>query len=120
MVEYEQRRRRAERGIRNVGLRQCQCRQSLEQADDVIAGHADEAAGKRQTIDVRFRAGCLFERSTQHVEVFVLRRRARQGLIADTQPVGRHNEIQRVAEAQERIACETLAALDALKQEARL
>ena len=50
----------------------CRClRQPLEQPHDVIARHSDQAAGERQSVDVRSGARRLFEGGPERVEVLL-------------------------------------------------
>ena len=119
VIEDEQRLWGHESGVGNVSLLLGIDRQLLEQAHDVVSGHAHEATSKRQLI-VGARPWREFERLAQRVEVLLLRRRARVPLAGDRQRLAVHPDLEGLAETEEGIARQTLATLDRLEQEARL
>ena len=93
--------------------------QPLEEADDVEACVADQAAGERHAGAFRLKAGRSAERGAKDREEFRACHRCRKLPAVERESVAVELEVERVAEADERIASEALAALDALEQEAR-
>ena len=93
--------------------------QPLEVAHHVIGGVADQAPGERHAREVGPRLRRGGERRAQAREQLgtVGRRRAALGPDRETRLIEPH--LEPVAEADEGIAAEPLAALDALEQEAR-
>ena len=96
-------------------------RQPLEEPHHVVAGRADEPAVERNAVDLRLeqsargRARRASARATRRA--FVGRGSACRSIVSRS---GCSSTRQRLAEADERVAREALAALDALEQKARL
>jgi len=84
------------------------------------SGRADEAAVERNVLDLRFQERRALERAAHQREPFCGVRGPLLGLAVDLQAIGIELERERFTEADERVAREPLAALDALEQEARL
>ena len=78
MIEYEQRCRRNERRVGHARLLARVLRQLLEEAHDIVPGHADEAAGERQP---RRRARAAAPAQAQHAR--------RRGIPAGLRPGAR-------------------------------
>ena len=95
-------------------------RQALEQSDDVVTRHPDQAAREWQAINLGTGSGRLRERLAQCVEVGLTSRRPRLFLAADYQAIRIHAHLERCAESQERVARQPLATLHAFEQKARL
>ncbi len=119
VVEDEEGGRCRKGGVRDVRLRFGIARQPFEQSHHIVARHANQPARERQPLDFGLRPRCALERIAQRTKVLVLRGRPRPALAVDTEPASVHANFERVAETEERIAGEALAALDALQQEAR-
>ena len=118
VIEDQQRGRRNKRGVRNAGLRFGIAREFFKQANHIVAGHADESACKRQIV-VGFGPRRERQHLAQRCKIFVLISRPRLRLAVDDKRRGIHANLDRVAEAQERIARQSFAAFHALQQEAR-
>src|SRR6188472_4339436 len=95
-------------------------RQALEEAYDVIAGRADEPAVERDALDLRFQERRALESATHHRLPLRRARGSRLSLAVDGEPVRIDLERHGLAQTDERVTCEPLAALDALEQKARL
>ncbi len=119
VIEDEQGCRCDERGIGHA-LRGGVPRQPLEQAHDVITRHADEPARERQPVHVGAGPGRRRQRLAQRAEILILVGWPRPLLAVDAQGLVIHEHLERVAEADERIARESLSAFHTLEQETRL
>ena len=95
-------------------------RQTLKEAHHVIRGVADEATRERDARHLRQWARRLQERATQHVQQFPCAPRCRLRAALDGSAAGCDLKFQAIPEADEGVAREPLAALDALEQEARM
>ncbi len=93
--------------------------QPLEQAHDVEAGVADQAAGERHAGAVGLRPRRRRECRAQHREQLRAVDRRREPPPVEREAAGVELDVERVAEADERIAAEPFAALDAFEQESR-
>ena len=93
--------------------------QALEITHQVIARHADEAAEQRETGDLRLRPRRFRKCPSQRIEQLRLIRGPGQPLRAELQAIVVEPELQAVAETDEGITGETLAALHAFQQKAR-
>ena len=120
VVEHQQRCRGGKRGVGHAGLRLGVSRQFLEQAHDIVARNADEAAGERQLLDVGLRHGRERQGLAQCAQVLGLAGGPGSRVAVDGEGIRVHANLEGVAKAQERVAREPLAALDALEQVARL
>ena len=125
MIEHEQGAWRDVMQIRKwIGIRSL-LRQLLEEAHQIIRSVADEPSRERQSDGTatgiaghrtwRLREGCA-----QCGQQFMLVARQRLPRPVTVQAVRIETDLHGIAEADERIACQTLAALDALEQEVRL
>src|SRR5579862_6166239 len=119
MIEHQYRARRhvmqRRYGIGAGGAR----RQPLEVAHHVVRRKADESPGERHAADVGLRRRRTCKRRTQAVEQLGCAARQRTALTADREASGVEPYLEPVAEADEGVAREPLASLDALEQEAR-
>src|SRR5215469_7123049 len=88
-------------------------------AHHVVGRETYQPAGERHTGDVGLRPRRLRQRGPQAREELRAARRQRPALSADGQPTGIQTHREAVAEADERIARQALAAFDTLQQEAR-
>jgi len=93
--------------------------QPLEMAHEIVARDTDEAAEQREALGRGLGVRRGGERAAQRGEQVGLVLRARQALGTDPQPGPVEPELEAVAEADEGIAGEPLAALHAFEQEAR-
>ena len=120
VVEYQQRLRcevvSLRRGFDDARVR----RQPLEVAHEIVTGNADQAAGQWHTGNSRARLRRIRERLAQCLQQFVLVARRGTRAAVDREAELVEPNLGAFAEADERIAREALAALDALQQEARL
>jgi hypothetical protein len=119
VVEHEQRSRRDVMRVGRVVVAACLRRQPLEIPHEVVARDADQPAMQRETVTFRRGLGCARQCVAQTREQRGLVGRTRRILAVDDQPVGVEPVLETVAKADERIARETLATLDAFQQKAR-
>src|SRR2546430_2774620 len=101
---------------RAAGTRRAR-RQALEVAHHVVGCVADESPRERYAGDIGLRLGCPSERRPQRREQLPAARRQRVTLRADRQARAVEPHLQRVAETDERVTRQPLAALDALEQD---
>src|SRR5205085_1575801 len=80
---------------------------------------ADESPRERYAGDIGLRLGCPSERRPQRREQLGAGGGSRPALVADREPRAVEPHFQRVAETDERVTRQPLAALDALEQKAR-
>ena len=120
VIEHQQRLGRDVDGLRQPMQLRVVRRQALEESHDVVARGADEAAVERDAVDLRLQQRRAVERVAHHRGPLGRVRRPLLALAVHREAVGIQLERQCLAEADERIAREPLAALDALEQEARL
>ena len=120
VIEHEQRLGRDVHGLRQAGELFGVRRKPFEEAHDVIARRADEPAVERDAVDLRLQERRARHGAAHHRLPFAGVRRPALGLAVDREPVGVELDGHGLAETDERVACEPLAALDALQQESRL
>ena len=119
VVEHQQRARRDIMGVRSFRGLQAAAREPLEVADRVVGGVADETAEQRHAGHLRQGLRGLGEGGAQGVEKLSVRFRPGRSDAADMQARRIEPHFQAIAEADEGIAREPLAALDAFQQEPR-
>ena len=118
VIEYQQRARRDVVGVRRLRRIEAAPGQALEITHRIVSGVTDQAAEQRHAGQVRQGLRGEGERGAQRIKEFAARSGPRGALTVDMHPGGIKLHLQAVAKADERIARQALAALDALKQEA--
>ena len=119
VIEDQQRLRRDVAGLGHAVAIARTTRQRLEVSHEIVGRVADEAARQRQAVIVRPRAWRARKCRAQAGEQLIAPRGPRREAAVDRKSPAVEPDFEAVAEADERIAREPHAALDALQQEAR-
>src|SRR5512138_59328 len=120
VIEDEQRLGGHIHALRQAGELALVRRQPLEEAHDVIARGADEAAVERDALDLRLQRRRAVEHAAHQREPFGGVLGPLLALAVDREAIGVELEREARAEPEERVAGEPFAAFHALEQETRV